>query len=143
MLHLEWASKRKASRRETLWRCVERKRKRVVSEASKWEEYFHRIRDVCPWSWAAWQKGLIDITHYDGIVKDLGDYEARVYILYRKPRLLKKIEKRLNQIRPDEEWLHSHPSFGPNATHIPVLIQQDQHKLNSIRAKIRDFALFD
>lgn len=102
-------------------------------EAVKWEEYFHKIRVVCPWSWAAWKKGLIDFTHYDQGVVDLQGYEARVYLLDRKPRLLKKIETRLNEQRENEEWLHSHPSFGPMATPVPVLIQQDKAHLAMVR----------
>lgn len=117
--------------------CQEvRKRKRVESAESKWETYFHKIRDVCPWSWSAWQRGRIDIVDWEGIVLELGDQEARVYVCNYKPRLLKKVEKRINELRTDEEWLHSHPSFGERGTPVPVLIQQDLARLQMLREKV-------
>lgn len=104
-------------------------------EASKWEEYFHKIRAVCPWSWSAWRRGFIQIQHWQGVALDLGDLEARVYVYYAKPRLLKKREQQLNLSRPQDEWLHSHPSFGVRATPVPVLIQQSQAGLALARDK--------
>lgn len=108
----------------------------MASEENKWEDYFHKIRDVCPWSWSAWQRGKIDIVNWEGIVLELDDLEARVYLCHYKPRLLKKVEKRINEIREHEEWLHSHPSFGPRGTPAPVLIQQDMLRLQQLREKI-------
>ena len=118
------------------WQAVEkRRRKKADLEANNWNEYFYSIRKVCPWSYSAWKSNKIDIVRWTGVVYDLGELEARCYVLDRKPRLLKKIEKRLNEQRSHEEWLHSHPSFGPNATPQPVLIQQDYAKLAQARKK--------
>lgn len=105
-------------------------------EASNWHEYFHKIRVVCPWSYTAWTQNKIEIVMWQGAVTDLGDLEARVYVHYAKPRLLKKLEQRLNDIRDDEEWLHSHPQFGVNATHVPVLIQQNRKGLQNARKSL-------
>lgn len=109
----------------------------AVKDKSIWEDYFYSIRKVCPWSYSAWKRGLIDICLWKGIPQPLENYEARVNIIgVIKPRLLKKIEKRLNTERGCEEWLHSHPSFGVNATPVPVLIQQDEQHLAMARQQM-------
>lgn len=105
----------------------------AVRNSSQWSDYFTLIRKECPWSYSAWRRGKIDIVSWTGEVKELGDWEARLYLLDRKPRLLKKIEKRLNSTRHSEEWLHSHPSFGVSATPFPVLIQQHRQQLEQAR----------
>ena len=110
----------------------------AVKNNSIWENYFYSIRHVCPWSYSAWTKGKIEIALWKGIATDLGDLEARVNVIgVIKPRLLKKIEKRLNNERQSEEWLHSHPSFGINSTPIPVLIQQDEQGLQKARNNLK------
>ena len=107
----------------------------AVKDKSLWEAYFTSIRQVCPWSYSAWKRGLIDICLWKGIPTPLEHFEARVNIIGTiKPRLLKKIEQRLNNQREHEEWLHSHPSFGVNSTPIPVLIQQDRQHLAQARS---------
>jgi len=99
-----------------------------------WCEYFYTIKRVCPWSWASWQKGLIEIDSWQGHPKQLGNLDARVYTApKRKYRILKKIAKRMNDKFPNEEWLWSHPDFGNNSTEVPVLIQQDRAKLEQAR----------
>lgn len=99
-----------------------------------WNEYFKSIKPVCPWSWASWSKGHIEIDSWEGHPKDLGNLDARVYTApKRKFRILKKIAKRMNDEFPNEEWLWSHPDFGNNSTEIPVLIQQDRTKLEQAR----------
>lgn len=109
----------------------------AVENKALWEQYFTSIKRVCPWSYSAWLKGKIEICLWKGIPQPLGDLEARVNIIgVIKPRLLKKIEQRLNTEREDEEWLHSHPSFGIHSTPIPVLIQQNKHNLDMARANI-------
>ncbi len=109
----------------------------AVKDKSLWEDYFYGIRKVCPWSYSAWSKGLIDINLWKGTPIPLEHYEARVNIIgVIKPRLLKKIEQRLNEQRQDEEWLHSHPSFGIHSTPVPVLIQQDRQHLAWARAQM-------
>ena len=111
--------------------------KEAVKEAVKnntlWRDYFYSIRTYCPWSYKAWKQDKIEVVLWTGEVKDLNGLEARVYCLDRKPRLLKKIEQRLNSEREFEEWLHSHPSFGINSTPVPVLIQQDRLGLQTAR----------
>lgn len=107
-------------------------------EASNWQEYFHKIRVVCPWSYSAWKRNKIEIVLWTGAVTELEDLEARVYVHYTKPRLLKKIEQRLNDEREHEEWLHSHPQYGVNATHVPVLIQQSQIGLENARKLLQN-----
>lgn len=111
--------------------------KEAVKEAARnnqqWEDYFYSIKTVCPWSYSAWKRNKIEIVLWQGEALDLNGLEARVYCLDRKPRLLKKIEQRLNNEREFEEWLHSHPSFGVNSTPCPVLIQQDRIGLENAR----------
>jgi len=69
-----------------------------------------------------------------GEAEELNGLEARVHIVYNSnPRLLKKIEQRMNRNKEFEEWLHSHPSFGINSTPVPVLIQQDRIGLENAR----------
>lgn len=112
--------------------------KKADLEASNWHNYFYNIRKVCPWSYSAFCKGKIQIVHWQRQVLELDDLEARVYIYYTKPRLLKKIEQRLNDEREHEEWLHSHPQYGVNATPVPVLIQQSRIGLENARKSIEN-----
>ncbi len=101
-----------------------------------WTEYFLSIRKVCPWSYASWHKGLIEVQPWEGTSKELGRLDARLYVLPdRKFRILKKIAKRMNDKFPDQEWLWSHPRFGNYSTQVPVLIQQDRAKLETARRK--------
>lgn len=113
----------------------------AVKEAARnnqlWEDYFYSIRTACPWSYSAWKRNKIEVVLWTGTVFELNGLEARVYCLDRKPRLLKKIEQRLNQQRENEEWLHSHPSFGINSTPVSVLIQQDRLGLQTARSTIK------
>lgn len=107
--------------------------KEAVRDNQLWSDYFKSIKTVCPWSYAAWQKGKIQIVEYKGSISNLDNLEARVYCLDRNPRQLKKLEQRYNNQRDTEEWLHSHPSFGVNSTPVPVLIQQ--HRLGLEQAR--------
>ena len=106
----------------------------AAADKELWTRYFYSIRHVCPWSYSAWKRGKIEIDLWKGVARDLGNLEARVNIIgVIKPRLLKKIEERLNNERQSEEWLHSHPLFGINSTPVPVLIQQDREGLEKAR----------
>ena len=115
--------------------------KEAVKEAVKnnqlWLDYFYSIRTYCPWSYSAWRNNKIEVVLWTGAVEELNGLEARVHCLDRKPRLLKKIEQRLNREREFEEWLHSHPSFGINSTPVPVLIQQDRLGLQNARNNLK------
>lgn len=99
-----------------------------------WSEYFVKIQKVCPWSWVAWQKNAIDIVNWQSQVKDLNGFEARVYIVRGlNPRRLKKLCRDLDQ--GIYEWLWSYPGYGPMATPVFCLIQQDRARLEQIRCQ--------
>lgn len=100
-----------------------------------WQEYFYLIRQQCPWSWAAWQRSEIDIQRWQGKPQELGNYQARIYIVDLTRRRLKKLAEKLD-LDPVSEWLWSEPNYGPWATPIPVLIQQDRARLEEIRQEI-------
>lgn len=101
-----------------------------------WTLFFQQIRPVCPWSGQAHSRGEIDITT-GRVVKPLGHYSARVYVLKNwKPRRLKKLADKLDRIDVESEWLWSHPRYKHNSTPQPVLIQQNRQELNRIRSKL-------
>ena len=101
-----------------------------------WEEYFYNIRQQCPWSYSAWQRGEIDIQPWQGHSKPLGVLQARIYIVDLNRRRLKKLAGKLDQ-DPVCEWLWSEPNYGPWATPIPVLIQQHRSRLDLIRQQLK------
>ena len=105
-------------------------------QSVNWADYFQRIKRQCPWSWAAWQQGQILIRR-QGQPQDLGEYQAIVYVSSLNRRRLKKLCAKLNTSK-EYEWLWSHPSYGPYATDVPCLIQQDRRVLDEIRAKMRE-----
>jgi hypothetical protein len=115
---------------------VEKRQAAAVSAEVDWGEYFHSIRKACPWSLAAWNKGLISITKWRRQVIDLEPYSARLYIVDLNPRRLKKLCQQLDQDLK-YEWLWSHPRYSTNSTPLPVLIQQDRAELNAIRDRLR------
>ena len=98
-----------------------------------WQAYFEGIRDVCPWSWRAWRKNLIHITDWQGVPRDLGYYQARVWVVTNHNSTeLRKLSDKLNSEREDE-WLYSHPSHLGRSTPVPVLIQQSTKMLENAR----------
>lgn len=101
-----------------------------------WNDYFFKIKSVCPWSWRAWNEGLIEIAKWQKAIRPLGQLEARVYTSRSKPRLVKKQAKRLQTQYPEYELLVSARSYGPNGTPISVVIQQDRAKLQYLRDKL-------
>jgi hypothetical protein len=107
-----------------------------VAVAVDWAEYFYSIKRQCPWSYAAWQQGQILVRRL-GQPQALGEYSAIVYVSNLNRRRLKKLCAKLNTSK-ECEWLWSHPSYGPYATPVPCLIQQNRQVLDEIRAKIRD-----
>lgn len=110
----------------------------MEADEVNWSQYFYNIRQVCPWSYKAWQTHKIDIVYWHSQITPLDKYDARLYIAPNyKSRQLKKMSNRLNDLRPHEEWLWSHPEFENNSTPVPTLIQQDRIYLNEIRKKIR------
>lgn len=72
-----------------------------------------------------------------GKPQQLGAYSAIVYVSTLNRRRLKKLCDKLNTSR-ECEWLWSYPNYGPYATEVPCLIQQNRRVLDQIRAKIRD-----
>ena len=111
---------------------VRRKNHVVRSQEVNWEEYFQHIKPVCPWSGAALKKGELKITQWSGEIEPLGNNQAIVYICpnYNRRRL-KKLHKKIDN--GEYEWLWSEPTNGPNASPVPVLIQQDKRKLFDLR----------
>ena len=115
------------------------KRKSPLEEEVNWGEYFLKIQLVCPWSLAAWRRGLIEITDWRQGIKPLGDLHARVYLIDLKPKAVKTIADALDQIDPDCEWLWSHPKGGgPYSAPRPCMIQQDRKWLRELREKINN-----
>ena len=98
-----------------------------------WLEYFNSIKQQCPWSLAAYQKGLLDIVDWTGEVIPLGNMQARMYVLDAKDAEVKKLAKELDT--GECEWLYSFPGYGPFATPVKVLIQQDRETLRQLRQK--------
>ena len=98
-----------------------------------WYSYFKSIREECPWSYAAYIKGKIDIIEYTGVRYTLGRYQARMYILNAPDETVAALAAGLDYDDKEYEWLYSHPGFGPYATPVSVLIQQDRKQLNQIR----------
>lgn len=108
----------------------------MEANEADWAEYFLRIRSVCPWSFSAYKQQQIRIQPWHSQVLDLGTDQAIVYTaLKHRPRQLKKITARLNRDYPLLEFLWSHPGCGANSTPVPVIIQQDQKRLESIRKR--------
>lgn len=99
-----------------------------------WLEYFKSIRRECPWSLRAYEQGLIDIVEYQGQVIPLGRYSARVYTINAPEATVEAICASLNY--GQDEWLFSYPGYGPYATPVSVLIQQDRKTLESLRSKL-------
>lgn len=98
-----------------------------------WANYFQGIQSVCPWSWAAWQAGRIDIV-YHAEPQDLGTYSARVYVVDIHNHDLRAYSEYLNATRSDE-WFYSDPEYLGDSTPHSCLIQQDPKKLEEIRQK--------
>lgn len=114
-----------------------RKKQRRSQEEVNWCEYFQQIQGVCPWSYSAWKKDTIDIVDWQGSIRDLGGYSARVYIhVNASPRLLNKWADKLNLQYAQYEFLWSHPRYKGDSAPVPCIIQQDRHQLNSIRRKL-------
>lgn len=99
-----------------------------------WYRYFKSIRSECPWSYAAYLKGKIDITEYTGKAIPLGEYEARVYVINAPEETVEAICAGLNY--GSDEWLFSYPGYGPFAAPVSILIQQDRSRLRELRQKI-------
>jgi hypothetical protein len=102
-------------------------------QSVNWTNYFFKIKEACPWSLIAWQKGKIDIVRTKQILP-LGDYRARIYVFDLTRRRLKKLCRQRDQ--GVYEWLWSEPRYGSNGAPVACLIQQNRQELNTIRARI-------
>ena len=105
-----------------------------------WNSYFEKIKDVCPWSWQAWQQDKILITQLHTI-KPLGEYDAIVYMVEDVDEdSLDEYVQELNEEYDQYEFLWSHPTHtkgGKNQTPMAVIIQQDRKVLEDLRKGIK------
>lgn len=109
----------------------------AVAASVDWSEYYDHIQDQCPWSQAAYRRGLIWQGSWRGHPEPLEPFLARVYVVKNtRARLLKRLAQELDQQDSQCEWLWSYPGRGQYATPVPVLIQQDRAKLDQIRSSL-------
>ncbi len=101
------------------------------SKKTDWGEYFASIKQECPWSYAAWQRGQIDVVEWVGSVIPLGEMQARVYIAndFDVEALAKELDV------GEYEWLFSYPGYGPFAAPKKILIQQSRETLTRLRER--------
>lgn len=104
-----------------------------MDEDVDWHAYFKSIKQQCPWSWQAYQQHAIDIVPWKETVIPLTDHEARIYVCDMPERRLEKLADSLDQNSTSDEWLFSYPGYGPWATPVAVLIQQNRSRLNELR----------
>lgn len=107
-------------------------------QSVNWYDYFKSIREECPWSYAAYLKGKIDIQDYEGVKLPLGDYSARMYIVSAPDATVVAIAEGLDYEDKEYEWLYSYPGYGDYATPVSVIIQQWRAELNAIRNRLKD-----
>ena len=105
-------------------------------QSVNWYDYFKSIREECPWSYAAYLKGLIDIVEYQGQRLPLGDYQARMYIVSAPDATVTAIAQGLDYDDSECEWLYSYPGYGDFATPVSVLIQQNRKELTKLRTQL-------
>ena len=101
-----------------------------------WLEYFESIQLECPWSLAAWRKGLIDIVDYEGVRLPLGHFSARMYLISAPDSTVTAIAQGLDYDDTECEWLYSYPGYGDFATPVSVLIQQSRSTLKNLRTQL-------
>lgn len=112
------------------------RRKRKIKE-DEWQSYFAYIRQECPWSGAAYQKGTLVITEWHKEVLPLDDLEGRVYVHHNaSARQLKKLVGQLNRRSEIFEFLFSHPCYRHYSAPLPCIIQQDRAYLTLLRQKL-------
>jgi len=99
-----------------------------------WYNYFKSIREQCPWSYAAYLRGLIDIVEYEGKSIPLGHYQARMYVIDAPNETVEALAASWDH--GEDEWLFSYPGYGDYATPVAVLIQQNRATLKELRQKL-------
>lgn len=112
-----------------------------------WLQYFHSIKNVCPWSYESYTQGTTKITQFDSNILKLNEqnwrnlpWEVIVYQLGDDLTLdaIDEFVAIRNESQEKCEYLWSHPSFtkgGNNQTPVPVIIQQDREQLLKLRRK--------
>ena len=105
-------------------------------QSVNWYDYFKSIREECPWSYAAYLKGKIDIVEYEGVRLPLGDYSARMYLITAPDSTVTAIANGLDYDDQECEWLYSYPGYGDYATPVKVLIQQNRKELTKLRSQL-------
>jgi hypothetical protein len=105
-------------------------------QSVNWYDYFKSIREECPWSYAAYLKGKIDIVEYEGVRLPLGDYSARMYLIRVPDSTVTAIANGLDYDDQECEWLYSYPGYGDYATPVAVLIQQNRRELTNLRSQL-------
>ena len=105
-------------------------------QSVNWYDYFKSIREECPWSYAAYLKGKIDIVEYEGVRLPLGDYSARMYLIRAPDSTVTAIANGLDYDDQECEWLYSYPGYGDYATPVSVLIQQNRKELTNLRSQL-------
>ena len=105
-----------------------------------WYSYFKSIREQCPWSYAAYLNGAIDIVNWadSDKLEPLGSYQARMYIVDYPDNIVEAMAQELDCDDLDCEWLFSYPGYGEYATPVKVLIQQDRKQLTAIRNRLSE-----
>ena len=103
-----------------------------------WYAYFKSIREQCPWSYAAYLKGQINIVEYTGVQLPIGDYAARMYIISAPDATVVSIAQGFDYVDTECEWLYSYPGYGEFAAPVSVLIQQPRRVLAELRQKLKD-----
>jgi hypothetical protein len=102
-------------------------------QSVNWLEYFTSISGQCPWSLAAYKSGLLDIQQWQGQIIPLGNMQARMYTVDADS----DVEALAASIESEgDEWLWSRPGYGPFATPVQVLIQQNAAELARLRKLI-------
>lgn len=108
----------------------------MVKDASNpvdWLAYFTSISEQCPWSLRAYKSGLLDIQTWQGQIMPLGNMQARMYTVDADI----DVEALAGTIESEgDEWLWSRPGYGPFATPVQVLIQQNAAELARLRKSI-------
>lgn len=112
-------------------------RRKKTKSNTVWNDYFHKIKSVCPWSLSAWKRDQILITTWKQGIQPLQHYQAVMYLHPNaSARQLKKLEAQLNTQYSEYEFLHSHPVHKHLSTPIPCIIQQHSEHLAKLRANL-------
>ena len=132
------------SKRTERKRKVERKEE-AVEDKSIWFQYFHSIKNVCPWSFESYCNGRVKITQFDRDILELNEqnwslkeWDAIVYITEMSVNELDEFVEERNNDQEKCEYLWSHPHYtkgGGRQTHCPIIIQQDRQFLTELRRR--------